>query len=85
MAVDADVEARLRAKFDAVLPHLDERAARLVLAGEAPSLGHGGLRQWHVRRAVHDRVSGRVWRSWSPVSPHRAESAGPGVGASRRG
>jgi hypothetical protein len=43
MAVDADVEARLRAKFEAVLPHLDERAARLVLAGEARSLGHGGI------------------------------------------
>jgi len=33
----------LRAKFEAVLPHLDERAARLVLAGEARSLGHGGV------------------------------------------
>ena len=43
MAVDADVEAGLRAKFDAVLPHLDERAAQLVLAGEARSLGHGGI------------------------------------------
>jgi hypothetical protein len=43
MAVGADDEARLRAKFDALLPHLDERAARLVLAGEARSLGHGGI------------------------------------------
>ena len=33
----------MRAKFDAVLPHLDERATRLVLAGEARSLGHGGI------------------------------------------
>ena len=33
----------LRAKFEAVLPHLDERATRLVLAGEARSLGHGGI------------------------------------------
>jgi hypothetical protein len=37
MAVAAEVEALLRAKFDAVLPHLDERATRLVLAGEARS------------------------------------------------
>ena len=43
MAVAAEVEASLRAKFEAVLPHLDERAARLVLAGEARSLGHGGI------------------------------------------
>jgi hypothetical protein len=43
MAIAADVESVLRAKFEAVLPHLDERAARLVLAGEARSLGHGGI------------------------------------------
>ena len=33
----------LRAKFEAVLPHLDERQQRLVLAAEARSLGHGGI------------------------------------------
>ena len=33
----------LQAKFDTVLPHLDERSARLVLAAEARSLGHGGI------------------------------------------
>lgn len=41
--MDADVVASLRAKFDAVLPHLDERQQRLVMAGEARSLGHGGI------------------------------------------
>jgi len=43
MAVEADVVASLRAKFEAVLPHLDERQQRLVMAGEARSLGHGGI------------------------------------------
>jgi hypothetical protein len=43
MAIDEDVVEVLRAKFDAVLPHLDERGQRLVLAGEARSLGHGGI------------------------------------------
>ncbi|NMR31201.1 ISAzo13 family transposase [Arthrobacter sp. SF27] len=43
MAIGADVESSLRAKFEAVLPHLDERSARLVLAGEARSLGRGGI------------------------------------------
>jgi len=43
MAIAADVESILKAKFEAVLPHLDERSARLVLAGEARSLGHGGI------------------------------------------
>jgi len=35
--VDRDVVALLRAKFEAVLPHLDERQQRLVMAGEARS------------------------------------------------
>src|SRR6478609_8357839 len=43
MAVDPDMVALLRAKFEAVLPHLDERQQRLVMAGEARSLGHGGI------------------------------------------
>jgi transposase len=43
MAVEAGVVESLRAKFDAVLPHLDERQQRLVMAGEARSLGHGGI------------------------------------------
>ena len=35
VAVDTDVVESLRAKFEAVLPHLDERQQRLVLAAEA--------------------------------------------------
>ncbi len=33
----------MRAKYQAVLPHLDERQQRLVMAGDARSLGHGGI------------------------------------------
>src|SRR5665647_2943659 len=43
MTVEAGLVERLRAKFEAVLPHLDERQQRLVMAGEARSLGHGGI------------------------------------------
>ena len=43
MAISRDVVDALRAKFEAVLPHLDERQQRLVMAGEARSLGHGGI------------------------------------------
>jgi hypothetical protein len=43
VAVDAEAVASLRAKFEAVLPHLDERGQRLVMAGEARSLGHGSI------------------------------------------
>jgi hypothetical protein len=33
----------LRAKFDQILPHLDERRRRLYLASEATALGRGGI------------------------------------------
>jgi AraC-like DNA-binding protein len=33
----------LRAKFDQILPHFDERRRRLYLASEATALGHGGI------------------------------------------
>ncbi|MEU6721008.1 ISAzo13 family transposase, partial [Nonomuraea sp. NPDC046802] len=34
----------LEAKFEAILPHLDERQRRLLLGAEARALGHGGIR-----------------------------------------
>lgn len=36
-------ERALAAKFEALLPHLDERSRRLVLGAEARWLGHGGI------------------------------------------
>ena len=47
MRVPEDVVAVLRAKFEVVLPHLDERGQRLVMAAEARSLGHGGIAAVH--------------------------------------
>ena len=41
MEIDAGV---LAAKFDALLPHLDERQRRLAMGAEARSLGHGGIK-----------------------------------------
>ncbi|MET3176117.1 UNVERIFIED_ORG: hypothetical protein ABIB52_003991 [Arthrobacter sp. UYCu721] len=43
MPVSAEAVESLRAKFATILPHLDERATRLLLAAEARSLGHGGI------------------------------------------
>lgn len=43
IAIPLETVVALRAKFDALLPHLDERAQRLTLAAEARSLGHGGI------------------------------------------
>lgn len=34
----------LSAKFEVILPHLDERRHRLLIEAEAQSLGHGGIR-----------------------------------------
>jgi len=42
MVVQID-EQVLAAKFGTILPHLDERQRRLLLAAEARSLGHGGV------------------------------------------
>jgi DDE family transposase len=53
MGVTEDVEAALAAKFEVLLPHLDERQRRLLLAAEARSLGHGGIRR--VARAAGAR------------------------------
>jgi Rhodopirellula transposase DDE domain len=38
-----DEDAALRQKLAAILPHLNERQRRLLLAAEARSLGHGGI------------------------------------------
>lgn len=43
MTIAPDTIETLRAKFEVLLPHLDERAQRLTLAAEARSLGHGGI------------------------------------------
>lgn len=50
MGAAEELEAVLAAKFEAVLPHLNERQRRLLLAAEARSLGHGGIRR--VARAA---------------------------------
>jgi transposase len=44
MGIAESARAALTAKFEALLPHLDERARRLVLGAEARVLGHGGIR-----------------------------------------
>lgn len=43
MAITVEAEESLAAKFEALLPHLDERQQRLYLGSEARSLGHGGI------------------------------------------
>jgi hypothetical protein len=44
MGGSEDVVRALAAKFAVILPHLDERQRRLLMAAEARVLGHGGIR-----------------------------------------
>jgi len=80
VAVDADVVASLRAKFDAVLPHLDERQQRLVMAADARSLGHGGIAAVaSATGASRSRISQGVAELEAGVSPlGRVRRAGGG-------
>ena len=54
MEIDEQV---LAAKFEALLPHPDERGRRLVLGAEARWLGHGGLELVTRRWESHARQS----------------------------
>ena len=44
MAIPREVLDQLAPKFEVLLPHLNERQRRLLLAAEARLLGHGGVR-----------------------------------------
>src|SRR6266700_1039615 len=44
MAISSDVRDQLALRFEVLLPHLNERQRRLLLAAEARLLGHGGVR-----------------------------------------
>jgi hypothetical protein len=65
----------LAAKFEVILPHLDERQSRLLLGAEARALGRGGI------RAVA-RAAGVRGPRCSPLRSARC-SRPRGYGASR--
>jgi DNA-binding MurR/RpiR family transcriptional regulator len=44
MRIPQGVRRQLAARFEVLLPHLNERQQRLALAVEARLLGHGGVR-----------------------------------------
>lgn len=73
----------LAAKFEAILPHLDERQRRLLIGAEAQSLGHGGIKA--VARAVGVReatVSAGV-RELGSQEPPLGRVRRPGGGRKR--
>jgi transposase len=67
MALSEGVHGQLAVRFEVLLPHLDERQRRLMLATEARLLGHGGVRavaraagvsETTVRRGVFELEAG---------------------------
>jgi hypothetical protein len=74
VAISGDVVESLRAKFEAVLPHLDERQQRLVMAGEARRWVMEGSLRWPARQGR--RVAGSRWE-WPSWKPERRRWAGP--------
>lgn len=70
----------LRAKFDRILPHLDERRRRLHLASKAAAIGHGGIT---LVAAASGTSSATVARgvtelAGDPVPMRRVRAAGAG-------
>ncbi len=61
--------AVLQAKFDRILPHLDERCRRLYLASEAVTLGHGGIT---VVAAASGTSTATITRGISELDTHSA-------------
>src|SRR5215469_16203427 len=80
MAVGMEAEESLRAKFSALLPHLDERQQRLYLGSEARALGHGGVaavaRAAGVSRVTVSAGAGELEAGSEP--PGRARRPGGG-------
>src|SRR5213596_2503118 len=69
MAVAEDARVQLSVRFGVLLPHLNERQRRLLLAAEARLLGHGGVRavarlagvsESTVRKGVFELEEGQV-------------------------
>jgi transposase len=82
MGVSSVVRDLLAARFEVLLPHLNERQQRLALATEARLLGHGGVRAvaevagvsvTTVRKGVFELEGGE-----DPLPPERARRRGGG-------
>src|SRR4051794_35159791 len=82
MRVDEEIRGQLAARFEVLLPHLDERQQRLALGTEARLLGHGGVAAvavaarvgpTTVRRGVTELDSGE-----EPLPVGRVRRAGGG-------
>jgi DNA-binding phage protein len=68
----------LREKFAAILPHLNEKQRRLLLAAEARSLGHGGISQVARASGVARATIHKALHEQEPAVTERVRRAGGG-------
>ena len=75
MAITQEDLAWLDSRFAVLLPHLNERQRRLVVAAEARLLGHGGVRAVAQVAGMSETTvrRGRVGGGWRP-DPRRPGS-----------
>jgi hypothetical protein len=82
MAIPSDADYQLALEFEVLLPHLNERQRRLLLAAEARLPGHGGVRavaqvagvsESTVRKGVFELEDGQ-----NPFPDGRARREGGG-------
>ena len=76
----SDAEIEVRERYQAVAPHLDERARRLVAAAEARALGPGGVQVVHNATGMSIRVirAGLADLEAPPLPPGQVRRAGGG-------
>ena len=82
MGIVGEVRGQLAARFEVLLPHLNERQQRLALATEARLLGHGGLRAVADAAGVSQSTVGKgvveLERGEVPLPVGRVRRAGGG-------
>nr|WP_228869208.1 ISAzo13 family transposase [Streptomyces halstedii] len=74
------IEAVLAAKFQVLLPHLDERQRRLAIGAEALSLGHGGIRIVAAAAGVREATVSRGATELDPGQAPLGRVRHPGGG-----
>ncbi len=83
MAVTVEIERLLAAKFEVLLPHLDERQRRLVMGAEARVLGHGGIRAVARAAGVAENTVSRGVSDLEAGEPPLGRTRRPGGGRKR--
>src|SRR5690625_2219092 len=85
VAITEETRQRLAAKFEAILPHLDERQRRLLMGAEARALGHGGIRAVARAAGVREATVSAGAKELQAGDPPLGRTRRPGAGRKRAG